>query len=110
MSFPKADTFPQSIMRARSMGPNPLKLCEELLGYGDIPAGFVVLDLGSGAGLTSALMARYAVTDWLGLVPVAACVGFETLGAAQLVKRRSPLKVNTDMLLLGVHYVLVPSA
>ena len=40
------------------MGPNPLKLCEELLTYADIPAGSVVLDLGSGAGLTSALMAR----------------------------------------------------
>ena len=70
MNFPKADTFPQSIMRERSMGPNPLKLCEELLAYGNIPAGFVVLDLGSGAGLTSALMAReygyvvYAADLW----------------------------------------------
>ena len=70
MNFPKADTFPQSIMRERSMGPNPLKLCEELLGYADIPAGSVVLDLGSGAGLTSALMARecgftvYAADLW----------------------------------------------
>ena len=70
MNFPKADTFPQSIMRERSMGPNPLKLCEELLGYADIPEGSVVLDLGSGAGLTSALMARecgftvYAADLW----------------------------------------------
>jgi cyclopropane fatty-acyl-phospholipid synthase-like methyltransferase len=57
-------------MRERSMGPNPLKLCEELLDYADIPAGSVVLDLGSGAGLTSALMARecgftvYAADLW----------------------------------------------
>lgn len=70
MNFPKADTFPQSIVRERSMGPNPLKLCEELLGYADIPAGSVVLDLGSGGGLTSALMARecgftvYAADLW----------------------------------------------
>ena len=70
MNFPKADTFPQSIMRERSMGPNPLKLCEELLAYGDISMGSVVLDLGSGAGLTSALMARecgfvvYAADLW----------------------------------------------
>ena len=70
MNFPKANSFPQSIMRSRSMGPNPLKLCEELLGYADIPAGSVVLDLGSGAGLTSALMARecgltvYAADLW----------------------------------------------
>ncbi len=70
MNFPKATTFPQFIMRERSMGPNPLKLCEELLGCADIPAGSVVLDLGSGAGLTSALMARefgltvYAADLW----------------------------------------------
>ena len=70
MDFPKADTFPQSIIREHSMGPNPLKLCEELLGHAEIPAGSVVLDLGSGAGLTSALMARecgftvYAADLW----------------------------------------------
>jgi cyclopropane fatty-acyl-phospholipid synthase-like methyltransferase len=70
MFFPKTDTFPKSIMRERSMGPNPLKLCEELLGHADIPVGSVVLDLGSGAGLTSALMAReyglivYAADLW----------------------------------------------
>ncbi len=70
MNFPKAETFPQSIMRERSMGPNPLKLCEELLTFAHIPAGSVVLDLGSGAGLTSALMARecgfivYAADLW----------------------------------------------
>ena len=63
MNFTKADTFPQSIMQARSMGPNPLKLCEELLEMTSIPTGSVVLDLGSGAGLTSALMAReYGLT------------------------------------------------
>ena len=70
MNFPKADTFPQSAMRERSMAPNPLKLCEELLALADIPVGSVVLDLGSGAGLTSALMARecgfivYAADLW----------------------------------------------
>ena len=70
MNFPKADTFPQSTMRERSMGPNPLKLCEELLSCSDIPEGSVVLDLGSGAGLTSVLMAReyglvvYAADLW----------------------------------------------
>ena len=70
MNFPKTNTFPQSIMLEKSMGPNPLKLCEELLDGVDIPRGSVVLDLGSGAGLTSALMAReygfvvYAADLW----------------------------------------------
>ena len=70
MNFPKSDSFPKAIMLERSMGPNPLKLCEELLDGAGIPAGSVVLDLGSGAGLTSALMAReygfvvYAADLW----------------------------------------------
>ncbi len=58
MNFPKTNSFPKSISLERSMGPNPLKLCEELLDCADIPSGSIVLDLGSGAGLTSALMAR----------------------------------------------------
>ncbi len=70
MDFQKTKTFPQAIMLERSMGPNPLKLCEELLDGAAISAGSVVLDLGSGAGLTSALMAReydfvvYAADLW----------------------------------------------
>ena len=70
MNFPKANSFSSSIMRERSMGPNPLKHCEELLAYGRIPPCSLVLDLGSGAGLTSVLMARefgltvYAADLW----------------------------------------------
>lgn len=70
MNYPKANTFPKAIMLERSMGPNPLKLTEELLAGGEIPRGSVVLDLGSGAGITSALMAReygfivYAADLW----------------------------------------------
>ncbi|MBR0404125.1 MAG: methyltransferase domain-containing protein [Eggerthellaceae bacterium] len=70
MNFPKTNTFPKTTMLERSMGPNPLKLCEELLDGSKIPRGSVVLDLGSGAGLTSALMAReygfvvYAADLW----------------------------------------------
>ena len=56
--FPKSSTFPHSLMLEKSMGPNPLKLTEELLDAVGIPAGSVVLDLGSGSGLTSALLAR----------------------------------------------------
>ena len=70
MDFPKTGSFSKTIMQARSMGPNPLKLCEELLDGADIRAGSIVLDLGSGQGLTSALMAReyglivYAADLW----------------------------------------------
>ncbi len=60
--------------------------------------------------LTGVHMALYTVTDWLGLVPVVVCLGFGALGAAQLARRRSLLRVDPDVLLLGVHYVLVASA
>ena len=60
--------------------------------------------------LTGVHMALYTATDWLGLVPVVVCLGFGVLGAVQLVKRRSLLKVDPDLLLLGAHYILVASA
>ena len=56
---------------------------------------------------TGAHMAIYAVTDWLGLVPLSICIGFGIAGLIQWVKRRSLKEVDTDILLLGIHYVLV---
>lgn len=58
-------------------------------------------------GLTGANMALYAITDWLGLVPIAVCLGFAALGTAQLVARKSLLRIDPDILLLGAYYVAV---
>lgn len=49
----------------------------------------------------------YTVTDWLGLVPIFVCVIFAALGAVQLFTRRSFFKVDFDIRILGVYYVLV---
>mgnify|MGYP002768817885 FL=1 len=57
-AFPKANSFAPSIVASKIMGPNPLKLCEELLAGANIPQGSAVCDLGSGTGITSALLAR----------------------------------------------------
>ena len=57
--------------------------------------------------LTGVHMTLYTVTDWLGLVPIAVCLGFGCLGLYQLIKRRSLFKVDTDILLLGGYYILV---
>ena len=52
------------------MGPNPVKLEEELLHNHNIPKGAMVCDLGSGQGLTSVFLAKeykfqvYAVDLW----------------------------------------------
>ena len=58
-------------------------------------------------GLTGVHMVLYAITDWLGLVPIAVCLGFGAMGATQLVRRRSLSAVDPDLLLLGVYYVLI---
>ena len=49
----------------------------------------------------------YAITDWLGLVPVAVCVGFAVFGLIQLIKRKKLVLVDRDILVLGGFYLAV---
>ena len=49
----------------------------------------------------------YTITDWLGLVPIFICMIFGVVGLVQLIKRRSLLKVDKDIILLGIYYILV---
>ncbi len=57
--------------------------------------------------LTGVHMLLYTITDWLGLVPIAVCLCFGVLGLAQLIHRRSLLRVDLDIILLGLYYILV---
>lgn len=57
--------------------------------------------------LTGVHMRIYTVTDWLGLVPIAVCIGFGILGLLQLIRRKSLKRVDADIILLGVYYILV---
>ena len=52
-------------------------------------------------------MTIYTITDWLGLVPIAVCLGFGVVGVFQLIRRKSLIRVDSDILLLGLYYVLV---
>ncbi|WP_310752505.1 phosphatase PAP2 family protein [Ruminococcus sp.] len=60
--------------------------------------------------LTGVHMRLYDITDWLGLVPIAVCIGFGVIGLVQLIRRRSLFKVDPDIILLGVYYILVIAA
>ena len=57
--------------------------------------------------LTGVHMSLYTITDWLGLVPLIFVIGFATLGLVQWIKRKHPLKVDYNILVLGGFYVVV---
>ena len=57
--------------------------------------------------LTNVNFTLYNITDWLGLVPLFICVGFGAVGFVQLVRRKSLLKVDFDIVILGIYYVIV---
>lgn len=52
-------------------------------------------------------MTTYTITDWMGLIPLVVCLIFAGIGAVQLIKRRSLFKVDPDIIILGVYYVVV---
>lgn len=57
--------------------------------------------------LTGVHMNLYELTDWLSIIPLGLVAGFGILGLAQLLKRRSILKVDRSILLLGGFYIVV---
>ena len=57
--------------------------------------------------LTGVHMTVYTITDWLGLVPIGICLCFGVIGVIQTVKLRSLLRVDPDIILLGLYYILV---
>ena len=88
-----------------------------LLGYVDVQTigpressvGFATVN-GWFHGVTGVHMTLYAITDWLGLVPVAFGFGFAILGLVQWIGRRKIRKVDRSILVLGGFYVVVTAA
>lgn len=70
MKYIKSEKYSTPQLMAKIMGPNPVKIEEELLIDNKIPNGAVVCDLGSGQGLTSVFLAKeygftvYAADLW----------------------------------------------
>ena len=57
--------------------------------------------------LTGVHWLLYAVTDWLGLVPILICFCYGIVGTVQWIRRRSLFRVDSDIILLGIYYLLV---
>lgn len=70
MEYSRTKKFDTPELRAKIMGPHPLKIEEELLRDCRLPAGATIMDLGSGQGLTSVFLAKeygfkvYAADLW----------------------------------------------
>lgn len=47
------------------------------------------------------------ITDWLGLIPVFMAIVYAFIGLIQLIKRRSIFKVDKEIILLGLYYIIV---
>ena len=90
-------TLAIKLIDVQSIGPNGSEV------------GFAALN-GLIHNVTGVHMELYIITDWLGLVPVFVAFGFAVLGLVQLIKRRSFLKVDYSILVLGGFYILVISA
>ena len=78
----------------------------QCIGPNGTKVGFATLN-GWFHRITGVHMTIYTITDWLGLVPVLVCMVFGGLGFVQLAKRKNILKVDSDILLLGIYYVVV---
>ena len=57
--------------------------------------------------LTGENMVIYDITDWMGLIPILSCMIFGVVGFIQLKKRKSLLKVDLDIIFLGIYYIVV---
>ena len=58
---------------------------------------------------TGVNMIWYHITDWLGLMPIFMAMVYSLLGLVQLVKRKSLFKVDKEIIILGLFYVVVIS-
>ena len=54
-------------------------------------------------------MIWYHITDWLGLVPIFMAMAYALLGLVQLIKRKSLFKVDKEIIILGLFYIVVIS-
>ena len=78
----------------------------QAVGVNGTNVGFATLNC-SFHNLTGVNMSVYHITDWLGLVPLFCCMIYGSVGFVQLIKRKNLLKVDIDILLLGVYYLIV---
>lgn len=100
MKYIKSKKYETPELMEKIMGPNPIKLEEELMQGCKIPKGSTVCDLGSGQGLTSVFLAKeygykvYAADLWSD--PKENRVFFESMGLSE--NEIVPVKADAETL------------
>lgn len=75
------------------------------IGPGESVVGFARLN-GFVHNLTGVHMWLYTITDWLGFVPICLIMVFGFFGLMQWIRRKNILKVDFDILILGMFYII----
>ena len=78
----------------------------QVIGAQESSVGLAVLN-GCVHKLIGVNISLYKVTDWLGLVPIGVAFGFAILGLIQWIQRKSFVKVDYSILVLGGFYIVV---
>ena len=95
MNFSKSKKYAQSFINENMMGPNSMKMLEELLQSVKIEKGMRILDLGCGKGLTSVFLAKefgaqvFATDLWIG-----ATENYELIKSLNLENQIIPIHAN----------------
>ena len=78
----------------------------KLIGQGETKTGFASFNLWFHT-ITGVNMILYYITDWFGLVPIFCCFAFGITGLIQLIKRKNLFKVDTDIIISGIYYIVI---
>lgn len=79
----------------------PVGLNKTNIGFSEINQSFF--------NFTGVNMFWYHFTDWLGIIPILIALGYAILGISQWIKRKSILKVDREIIILGLFYLVVIS-
>lgn len=78
----------------------------QAIGPENSAVGFATLN-GFIANVIGSNMSWYHITEILGLAPLMVVVSYALIGVVQLIKRRSLLKVDNEIISLGIFYVIL---